>query len=426
MSLSGAMGSAVSALYAQSKALSIISTNLSNSSTIGYKTVNASFSELVTQSQYNTGGVVVSSIQNVSLQGNLTESSTSTSLAISGSGFFPVTYGVDGDETFFTRDGEFSINEDGYLVNGEYYLKGWATDVDGNVTTANTNSVDSLQAIDLNRYSSSASATTEVALDANLPADGEIGENFTSSLDVYDALGDDQSIPLTWTKTAANSWTVEIGDPTDPSTGETTGTIGGNSTYTITFDGDGTLASITDSSGNSVSDLTLTVSNWNNGADASSISLDIGTVGDQDGLTQFASGSTAPDIEVDNVSQNGVEYGSLSGVEINSDGTVIASYSNGQDLAIYKIPLTTFTNADGLKLDSYGVYEQTAESGTYSLQQAGTQGAGTINSYYLEASTTDTATEFAKMIQAQQAYSAASQVVTTCKDMYDTLLRSVG
>lgn len=430
MSLSGAMNSAVSALNAQSTALSVISSNVANSSTVGYKAASTSFSSLVADSTGSAsvnsyGGVSASVVQNIGVAGLLTSTSNATDLAISGSGFFPITDGVDGDVTYYTRDGEFSVDDEGYLVNGDYYLVGWTTDGDGNVTTANTNSADALEPINLNRYNSTAAATTEVDLNANLPADAAVGDTFTTSLDVYDALGTAQSVPVTWTKAAENTWTMVLGDPTDPSTGAASGTIGGVTSYTVTFGGDGTLAGITDDAGTAVDDVAITVDSWNSGATSSDITLALGTVGSADGLTQYSSGDSDPQVDIDSITKDGVEYGTLSGVEITDDGTVVAKYSNGQELPIYKIPIATFANENGLTLGSGGVYEETRDSGDYTLHVAGSNGAGSIASYSVEGSTTDTTVEMSKMIVAQQAYSAASQLITTSKEMFDTLLQSV-
>ncbi|WP_445682451.1 flagellar hook protein FlgE [Radicibacter daui] len=430
MSLSGAMNSAVSALNAQSYALSLISSNLANSSTVGYKTVDASFSDIVTQqsslgTKYASGAVRATSVQNISTQGLLSSSTSATSLAISGDGFFPITDGVDGEQTYYTRDGEFTVNDDGYLVNGDYYLVGWTTDSDGNVTSANTNSVDALEPINIEKYSSSAEATTTASLEANLPADAEVGDTFDTSIDVYDSLGNTQAVSVTWTKTDTNEWTMTVNDPTDPSSGEATGTAGGTTSYTISFNDDGTLNTITDSSGNTVTEPTITIDSWDDGAGASSISLNLGTSGEADGLTQYTTGDDDPQVSVESIDTDGVQYGSLTGVSIASDGTVTAVYSNGQELPIYKIPIVTFPAENNLEILSDGVYAQTTDSGNYTLHVAGEDGAGSISSYYLEESTTDTATEFSKMIVAQQAYSAASQVVTTVKDMYDSLLQAV-
>jgi len=112
-------------------------------------------------------------------------------------------------------------------------------------------------------------------------------------------------------------------------------------------------------------------------------------------------------------------------VTIGSDGTVTASYDNGQAIPIYKVALATFPNYDGLAAMSNGVYQASSYSGDYTLHTAGMGGSGTIDGSSLESSTVDTADEFTRMIVAQQAYSAASQVITTAKGMYDSLISAM-
>ena len=420
MSLSGALSSAISALKAQSTAIAIVGDNIANSSTTAYKTTSASFWDLVTGSSsaaaYSSGGVLVSAHANISQQGQLTTSATDTNIAIQGNGFFPVRNGVDGTEIYYTRNGEFSINKDGYLENNGYILLGWRTDADGNVVGAET--ADALEPIDTNIASSSASATTETAFNLNLPADAATGDTFSSSMQVYDSLGTSHSIEVTWTKTAANTWTATPSDPTlssDSST--TTGTASGS--VTITFNSDGSLATT------SPDPATFSVTGWTTGAADSTITLDLGTIGGTDGVTQRSSGSSTPSISIDSITSDGLAAGKLTDVAIGDNGAVKAIYSNGQQITIYKIPVATFADPDGLSATSGGMYQPTATSGNPVLQESGQGAAGTIYGGELEASKTDTSEEFSNMIAAQQAYSAAAQVITTVNKMYDTLISAV-
>jgi flagellar hook protein FlgE len=430
MSIGSALNSAVSAINAQSKALAIISNNLANASTTGYKTVSTNFYDLVTDSAasstLDSGGVVATASQNVNSQGNIVSTTTSTNVAIDGTGFFVVTYNDDTSQTYFTRDGSFDEDSSGYLVNNGYYLMGWPTDSDGNITSSNTNSTSGLEAINIDKYSTSAEATTSTTLKANLPADAAVGDTFDTSITVYDSLGVAQSVPVTYEKTAANTWTMTLSNPTDPTDATTTtGTIGGNTTYTISFNSDGTLSGITDSTGAAVTDPTITVSSWDDGAAASSISLVAGTSGEADGLTQYASGSDDPQVEIQSVTSNGFAYGHLTGVTISKDGTVTASYDNGQTLPIYKIAVATFPNSDGLQVKSDNVYAMTGDSGSYTLHIAGDGGSGKIDGSSVEESNVSTADQLSLMIVCQQNYSASSQVISTCKTMFDDLIQAV-
>ena len=90
------------------------------------------------------------------------------------------------------------------------------------------------------------------------------------------------------------------------------------------------------------------------------------------------------------------------------------------------MPGATFTNANGLEAMSGAVYRVTNESGSATLHTAGSEGAGTVKGSTLEASTTDTNEQFSSMIAAQQAYSAASKVMSTANSMYQSLLQVIG
>ena len=420
MSLSGALNSAISALSAQSQALSMVSDNIANADTVGYKTTSASFEDLVTASSsssaYSSGGVAVSGFANITQQGLLASTSTPTNVAIQGSGFFAVSDATSGGGTFYTRNGAFTTDNAGYLEENGYYLEGWRTDASGNVVGDASSA--NLQTIDTQIASTSGSATTKTSFALNLPSDAATGATFTSSMTVYDSLGTANSVQVTWTKTGSNAWSASFGNPTlssDSST--TTGTTSGS--VTIAFNSDGSLASTTPSP------PTIAVSGWTDGAANSTVTLNLGTVGKTDGLTQYASGETTPAVDVTSITSDGLAFGKLSSISIGKDGVVDATYSNEQTVAIYKIAVATFADPNGLNASSDGIYSATAASGTATLQTSGSNGAGTVYGSELESSTTDTSGQFSNMISAQQAYSAASQVIATVNKMFDTLVSSM-
>ena len=349
----------------------------------------------------------------ISAQGLLTGSGTTTNVAIDGNGFFPVRDGLDGGDIYYTRNGEFSVDSDGYLNNGGFYLLGWRTDADGNVTSR------MLEPIDVNSIASTAAATTEAAIKANLPADAATNATFNTTIDLYDSLGAAHSMEITWTKTAENAWTASFADPTLAANSSSVSGDVTSGPITITFNPDGTLAST------NPSPPTITVSGWTTGAADSTIALDLGAAGTATGLSQYASGQDTPDVDLDSCSQNGIAYGKLRSVAIDDTGAVIGSYSNGQQIALFKIPVATFNNPNGLSAIDGGVYAETSESGSTVLHESGEGGAGEIQGGALEASTTDTSEEFTSIIAAQQAYSAAAQIITTVDKMFETLIASV-
>ena len=424
MSLFSALNSAVSGLTAQSAALATISTNIANASTTGYKVEETDFDSLVSGSATSGSsssnlGVSTSAYREMSAQGEISSTSTTTNMAINGSGMFVVS-ASDTDTTpgtdLYTRDGSFSANSDGYLVNDSGdYLMGYATDSSGTPTSASAGSLTGLTAIQIPE-TTSVTATTEASIVANLPADLTTGDSVTSSMQVIDSQGTTQTIGETWTKTASDSWTLSLASPYSTDSSTSTGTISPSS-ISISFDSNGVLTSPT---GTTAISMTL-----NSGA-TSSFALNLGTAGDTDGLTQYASSDSSAAISITSNTQNGSSAGSLSSVAIGTDGLVTATYSNGESVKVAKVPLATFADEEGLTALSGSTYSASTTSGSATLSTAGANGSGTITGSALEASGTDTATEFDQMIVAQQAYSAAAQVVTYVDRMYSSLVQAMG
>lgn len=420
MSLSASLSSAVSGLTAQSAALSAISENIANSSTTGYKTKETSFEALVSASMSSSaaaGGVTTSLSRAMSVQGTISTTAVTTNLAINGSGYFIVADSTTGmtSDLAYTRNGSFSTDASGYLVNSEgYYLQGYPTDEDGNVIGGG---VSGLETINLSNLTSPAEATTTVSVSAILPADAEVGDTFTSTASIVDSLGATHIIDQTWTKTDTNTWTLTTSNPYSSTTGETSGTASAT-TITITFDSGGLPASISPDP----ADVTFS---FTNGAADATVTMDLGEIGSSSGVTQSDSGSNEPSITINAISNDGIVAGSLTSVTINDGGQVEATFSNGLTKVIYQVPVATFANAEGLTQVSGTTFKATNLSGSATINLSGVGASGSIVASALEGSTTDTATEFNKMIVAQQAYSAASQVVSSVKDMFDTLISVV-
>ncbi|QQG35879.1 MAG: flagellar hook-basal body complex protein [Micavibrio aeruginosavorus] len=178
----------------------------------------------------------------------------------------------------------------------------------------------------------------------------------------------------------------------------------------VNFSGDGTLNALPDSSGNI--DINLTQIDWGNGSDPQNIDLDI------ERFSQFAG-----NYNVIFSDQNGAELGLRTGVEITRDGFVVARFSNGASANLYKIPLVTFANVNGLTEVSGTAYTENELSGEENLREAGQGGAGFLEASTIESSNVDLADEFAKLIVSQRAYSANTKVITTVDQMTEELLR---
>ncbi|MAM33832.1 MAG: flagellar hook protein FlgE [Micavibrio sp.] len=435
MSLSGALSAAVSGLRAQSAQMAAVGENIANASTVAYKTRGVDFRSLVvgnsTRSGISGGGVLFSTSQNIKSQGLIQATSSSTDVAINGQGFFVVSDDLANQPSGYTysRNGNFRTDDQGFLINTEgYYLMGQRTDDTGAVTALNSNDLNSVEPINVNAISGTAQATSIARFDLNLPADAPIfdplnpgaGGQYRNSFEINDSLGVSHSVQVEWTKTGINQWSASYSDPVQANTNPavTTGALTNNN-IDITFNGDGSIASFNPDP----PELEIT---WANGATApQTVALDLGTVGLKDGVTQQASNTATPDMEIFLIDQDGVRFGQLSGVDIDNSGLVTAFFENGVRLPVYQIPVATFPNPNGLIQVNGSIYDEAETAGNLNLRRPGQGSAGEILANSLELSTTDTSEEFNKMIVSQQAYSSAAQVVSTADELFDELIAAV-
>lgn len=444
MSLYGAMMTGVAGLNAYSNALSVASANIANVNTTGYKAATSDFNTLLASaSADNAGSATVTSQtgQNVSEQGLLSSTSSTTDLAVSGDGFFVVTSSTsDTTSRAYTRAGNFTTDSSGYLKNSAgNYLLGWSLDANGNVPSdRNTMSL-----INTSSLTGKAEATTKASAKINLQSStatnssaatyavgtndvtsGGVTADFQRTINVYDSQGGQQPFQLSFVKTAANTWQYEVNYQGTASNVSST-LVAGEPTLvqygTVTFNSDGTLKDITDSTGVSTGSGSFNINvPWSttSGLASQTIAMNFGALNSSDGVTQFDNSSNMASSTV-----NGALFGSLSGVSIDKDGIITAQFSNGLSQKVYKIPLATFQNPDGLTQISGNSFTTSVKSGSPTINEANLGGAGTIESKNLEGSTVDLATEFTDLITTQRAYSAASKIVTTASTMLDDLLQ---
>jgi flagellar hook protein FlgE len=434
MSIYTALRAGVSGLTANSSALAVISDNIANVNTVGYKRGSVDFSALVnaqnSNTTYNAGGVLPLTRQQISLQGSLEQSRSATDLAISGDGFFIVSPNnqqlSNGGSVLFTRAGSFTIDADGYMVNAQgLFLQGWPVASDGSVTTSPT-SLSAIEAVNISGVGGLAEPTRNVGINANLNSDqasyvappayaagnmatGTVTPHFESSLEVFDSLGAPRTIAFGFLKTGPNTWQVEA--YARPNTNITGGGVSGGllASGTLTFNTDGTVAGTTGTIGAAFNIPWATTT----GAQTQNVTLDLET-----GMTQFAKS-----FGVTSVTADGVPPGDLVGLVLEGDGMLTAQFSNGRARALYQIPLATFLNPNGLSADQGGAFRTTLESGLYNINASNAGGAGRIVSGALEASNVDLAAEFTNLITTQRAYSASSKIITTADEMLEELLR---
>jgi flagellar hook protein FlgE len=428
MSILGALYAAVSGLNANSNALGIISDNIANASTVGYKDTSTDFSSLVTQSgisgDYSPGGVTSKPLYNIAQQGALQGTSSPTDLAITGGGFFVVDSNAQGaagnGTTSFTRAGNFTVDANGNLVNAAgLFLQGQhltaaqnAAIAAGQPPTLGGTTITGLQTVNVNSISATASPSANVTIAANLPANAVNPETMTAP--VFDSQGVEHDLTLTFTPTGTvNQWQVTSALS---NAGTSTADIAAGEDI-VQFNTDGTLDA-GNTTFNAASALSIT---WDpavsGGTSPQAITFNLGSNGSTNGMSQLGGAFT-----VSSITQDGVQFGNFSSVSIDQNGLVSAHFSNGSTRAIAILPLATFENPNGLSPTSGDSFLESSLSGTPLLEQAGTGAAGQIQPSSLENSTVDIAKEFSQLIIAQNAYSANAKVITSSDQMEAALL----
>ena len=424
MSLFGALNTAVSGLTSQSNAFSNIGDDVANSQTTGFKRIDTRFTDYLTTSTAatNQSGAVVARPEYINnVQGSVTQTDNPLSLAITGNGFFAVNHPV-GDangvpvfklQTEYTRAGDFSLNKDNYMVNGSGdFLSGWPANTAGVVDTSK------IVPIKVSQAGFNPVPTSNATLAANLPASPD-GAPINTQVPVIDTLGRQQTLNLAWSPISGspNTWSVSVSQE---------GAASPLGTATVTFGSagnpaasEGTVGNVTATSG-AVTGSTYAVGasatigiSANFGAGAQPLTLNLGHFGQTDGLTQFAGTSYS----LRSLTQNGVKPGNYTGVSLNPNGDVVTNYDNGQSRVQARIPLTTFSNPNGLQRQDGQTFTETRESGQAQVEQAGNGGAGSLVTGSVESSNVDIATEFTKLIVAQRAYSANTKLITTADEL---------
>lgn len=250
-------------------------------------------------------------------------------------------------------------------------------------------------------------------------ASGSIDTQYFTNVRVYDSLGTGHDLRVAFIKTQTNTWAAEIYAVPADQLDENSYPNGLIANGTLVFNGDGTLNSVDSTLS---SELTIP---WVNGSTSSAIAIDWGTsgalgTGRTDGLSQFDA-----NYKLNFANQNGVPVGELIGVEISSLGVVTARFSNGERQDIFKIPLASFANYDGLDQVTGNVFSETNVSGTVNLRAAGESGTGTLQASTLESSNADVAQQLTDMIVAQRAYQASTKTITTANSLLEELSRII-
>jgi len=410
--MSTAFSNALSGLQANSDAINVVSGNLANANTYGYKANTVSFQELVSEigntgSNLNGAGVVPLSTQTFS-QGSITTTGQPYDAAIQGNGFF-VVQGQTGQQAF-TRAGNFTLNANGQLLtqNGEN-VQGW----NGLNGVVNTNAPLANIVVPVAGLRAP-TVTTEFSLNLNLDSGAQVGTTdatFSSPIQVVDSQGQQHTLTVTYTETAAGTWSYAVTIPTPDVTAGTSTTL---ATGTLGFDQNGNLLASTTSP---ASPIPIAISSLADGAANMNINWNLYDGNNVPQITQYDQAST-------NLasSQDGTQAGQLLGISIGQNGQLTAAYSNGDNVAVAQLAVATVLNPESMQDLGNNTFGVTSATSVPAIGVPGTGSRGTVSGGALESSTVDIANEFTNLLIYERGYQADSKVITTEDQVIQTTL----
>lgn len=410
---------AVSGLNAASQDLAVIGNNVANVSTTGFKGSRAEFTDVFAASLSGAsgvapgGGVRLSNVSQEFTQGSISFTDNSLDLAINGQGFFRVS---DNGAPVYSRAGQFRVDPDGFIVNSSSQrLTGFLADGNGTITGAVGDLV-------IDRSNIEPEGTTSGSVALNLDANAEVpalafpaapfafGDpapdpaSFTSttSMSVFDSLGNAHELSLFFTKTAPGAFDVHA-----QIDGVTVGTTPAGS---LTFGADGLVDTATS---------TLSITGWAplsddgtaNGAASQDFTLDFSAA------TQFGS-----PFGVAALNQDGFPTGRLTGVVVDPSGVIQGRFTNGQAKALGQVALVDFTNAQGLQPIGDSTWAETFASGTPTVGEPGSGSRGSLQSGALEESNVELTSELTNLIVAQRNFQANAQTIRTADQVTQTII----
>ena len=409
----------LSGLNAASKNLEVIGNNVANANTIGAKASRAEFADMYANAiggSTSIGiGVNLNAVTQQFTQGNITSTENPLDVAINGNGFFQVS---NGSQTLYTRNGQFQADKNGNITNNAgLKLIGYPANAQGVIQPG--------AAVPLQLPTSGVQpqATGQNAIELNLDARKAVTVqpsaplidfanantyNDATSVTVFDAKGQDVALTYYFQKTATDTWNVFA-------------TANGTS---VSVDGAGNPLPVTTinfppNGGTPTAPLTsvnVNIPTTTNAAGAATLAIP-GVALDITGATQFGS-----PFGVTSMTQNGYAAGQLSGLSIEKNGVVTATYSNGQSKPAGQIELATFRNTQGLSPLGGNVWARSFASGDPTVGASGTANFGALQAGALEESNTDLTGELVNMITAQRIYQANAQTIKTQDQVLQTLV----
>ncbi len=412
----------LSGLRAAQSDMSAISHNLANVTTNGFKKSKAEFADVIASSLAQSptmmigSGSVTKAIRQQFSQGNLNQTGSSLDLAIAGDGFFAVKPNQDGSQVNFTRNGSFTVDNDRYVTDAQG-AKVQVFPVDGSGAVI-ASGLDQTIALRLPATSGTPVATAAAALNVNVSANAAVKTaafdrfdpdtyNQTTQTTIYDASGNALTMTQYFVRTQAagggtptSEWNVHsfVGDT------QLAADAANPQPITMSFDANGVMTAPT-------GPTQFAAVGLGGSTIEQALSLDL------TGSTQLAQA-----FNVNARSQDGAAVGQLQGVTVGKDGTVFASFSNGESQALGKVVLANFPNPSGLRQLGNSSWAATGLSGEVTLGSPGEKGLGSLMSSMLEGSNVDMTEELVGLIAAQRAFQANAKALDTSSQISQSIL----
>ncbi len=400
----------LSGLLSNEQALNVIGDNIANMNTQGFKSNSVLFEDAMNEASGSLqigAGVGSTLTERNFTQGTLQSTGGATDAAIQGAGFFIVQDPSSGSTTY-TRDGSFSINAAGQLVNQTGQLvEGWNA-VNGVVNTSGA-----VSSITVPTISSQApTPTANMTVSANLNASSAVGTSYDVPIQVVDSLGNTHTLTVDFTNTAPLQWSYNVTIPGGDLTGGTVGSATSIATGSLTFNSSGALT--TPAAGSPVNLATTT--GLADGAANLNLNWNLYDATGNPLITQYASASTS------STTQDGVQAAAVTGVSLENGGALVASFSDGSKSTVAQLALASVQNPDSLIALANNQYTVGAGTATPSVGASGSGSRGSIVAGSLESSNVDMATELTNLIVYQRAYQADSKAITSIDQMQQTLI----
>ena len=423
----------LSGLNSASKGLDVVSNNIANANTVGFKSSVVHFADVYANSLSGAGaaqvgiGTTTSAIQQSFTQGNITTTNNPLDISINGGGFYRMS--TNGTLTY-SRNGQFHLDKNGFIVDDRSrVLTGYPVDASTGKVVKSSPVELQLDAGDQNPVATGSGAGSFKGVKAVANFDSRstaltvtnpwvVGAthdpatyNWSTALSIYDTLGNQHTLSLYAVKTTTTGlWDIHasVDGTSDANVALTTPTL----QFTTSGQLDSAIA------GNGIVNMSI---------DLDAVMTELGKINDAapalafdvnfTGSSQFGSAFGTNRLE-----QDGYTSGRLTGVSVASDGVIRGNYSNGQARDLGQIVLAGFTNPNGLTSLGGNQWSETAASGAAAVGVPGSASLGVLQAAAVEESNTDLTAELVNMITQQRNYQANAQSIKTQDQIMQTLV----